>query len=138
MMPTLVDSNVLIDIVEDDPTWRDWSQSQLENALTRGGLVINQIIYSEVSASFRTRDGLDNYLAGAFFDREDVPWQAAFEAGVAHLAYRRGGGARQRTLPDFVIGAHALVHDHQLLTRDARRYRAYFPDLDIIEPETHP
>lgn len=138
MTSTLVDSNVLLDFIEDDPDWRGWSTGWMERALGEGDLVINAIVLSEVAGTFATAEQLNATLPRTYFRREDLPFEAAFVAGKAHFEYRRRGGARQRTLPDFLIGAHASVKGYRLLTRDARRYRAYFPDLDILDPETHP
>ena len=131
---TLVDSNVLLDIVTDDSEWRDWSASMVEMAMEDGRLYINPIIYAEVSVQFGTIEELEDALPLRFCRRVDLPWSAAFLAGKAHLAYRRRGGTRTSTLPDFYIGAHAAVAGFTLLTRDARRYREYFPTLKLIAP----
>jgi predicted nucleic acid-binding protein len=138
MSDTLIDANVLIDIFGGDPGWREWSKDRLVAAEHGGTLVINPIVYAEVSASFPTQRHLDEALASRRFQREDLPWEAAFNAGRAYLAYRRGGGRRRSPLPDFYIGAHAEVRGYTLLTRDAARYRASFPTLKLISPETHP
>lgn len=103
-----------------------------------GGLVINVVVVSEVAASFADRLHLERVLSKSLFRREDIPFEAAYAAGIAHREYRKRGGARQRTLPDFLIGAHAASKGYPLLTRDARRYRQYFRDLEIIAPDTHP
>ena len=137
MTSTLVDSNVLIDVIKAVPPWRDWSRARLAEATNAGSVVVNQIVFAETAIRF------DEPLAiGAFplneLARESIPWEAAFQAGQAHLLYRRRGGARDRTLPDFLIGAHAQVKGYALLTRDPRRYREYFPSLEIIAPDTHP
>lgn len=131
---TLVDSNVLLDLVLEDPAWGDWSAAALAAARDDGALVINPIVYAEVAAAFSTIETLDVMLAPDDARREPVPWEAAFLAGRAHVEYRRRGGARRATLPDFFIGAHAAVAGHRLLTRDPRRYRTYFPRLEIIAP----
>ncbi|MYZ48132.1 type II toxin-antitoxin system VapC family toxin [Propylenella binzhouense] len=136
-MSTLVDSNVLIDVIEMAEVWSEWSAARLAEAADLGEIIINPIVLAETSMHFLDEDA---YEAAAFarLTREQTPWEAAFRAGQAHARYRRSGGMRERTLPDFLIGAHAAVKGHRLLTRDARRYRAYFPDLDIIAPDTHP
>jgi predicted nucleic acid-binding protein len=131
---TLVDSNVLLDLLTNDATWAAWSGAQLAAALERGPVLINQIVYSEVSLGFSTIEGLDAVLTGDRFVRANLPWAAAFLAARAHRTYRARGGARGSTLPDFFIGAHAAVLGLRLLTRDAARYRTYFPTLRLIAP----
>jgi predicted nucleic acid-binding protein len=138
MSDTLVDSNVLIDIFADDPTWADWSANRLIDASEEGRLVINPIVYAEIASAFPTQRRLDEVLSTDRYQRENLPWDAAFNAGRAFLAYRRAGGAKRSPLPDFYIGAHAEVRDYRLLTRDQGRYRAYFPTLKIVSPESHP
>ena len=138
MTSTLVDSNVLIDIFQPGSRWFAWSSSQLGRIRVEGAVIINPIVVSEVAAEFITREKFDQALNANFWLREDLPWAAAFVAGWAHRDYRKQGGGRERTLPDFLIGAHAQSMGHRLLTRDGRRYRAYFPELDIIAPDTHP
>ena len=133
-MSTLVDSNVILDVVEEDEEWIDWSAAMLAKASEAGRLVINPIIYAEVSVGFDTIEALDAALPMNYYTREALPWEAAFLAGRAFLSYRRKGGTRRVTLPDFYIGAHAAIAGHKLLTRDPRRYRAYFPKLQIIAP----
>lgn len=130
------DSNVLLDIAGPPSPSRDWSERMLSAFLENGGLVVNQIIYAELAAGFRTSSELDRVLPAPDFRREDVPWDAAFLAGHAFLAYRRRGGLRTSTLPDFFIGAHALVRGYTLITRDARRHRTYFPTLKVIAPDS--
>jgi len=132
---TLVDSNVLLDITTDDPTWANWSASALANALDRGPVVINPIVYAEVSVAFDRIEDLDHALPVAQFDREHLPWSAGFVAGKAFLAYRKRVGQRLTPLPDFYIGAHAAVARYRLLTRDRRRYATYFPTVELITPE---
>jgi predicted nucleic acid-binding protein len=134
-MPVLVDSNVLIDVMQGGD-WADWSSAALAEAADRGAVVINQIIYAEVACGFETVEELDEALARTLIDRENVPWEAGFLVARAFLDHRRRGGARSAPLPDFFIGAHALVGRHQLLTRDAARYQTYFPRLEIISPRT--
>jgi predicted nucleic acid-binding protein len=133
-MTTLVDSNVILDVVTEDAEWADWSASMLARAAQQGRLVINPLIYAEVACGFATVEDLDDALPAAYFTREPVPWPAAFLAARAFLAYRRRGGSRPTPLPDFFIGAHAAVAGYTLLTRDRRRYKTYFPKLTLIEP----
>jgi predicted nucleic acid-binding protein len=133
-MSTLVDSNVLLDLLDEDDEWMDWSSSMLSRAGERGRVVINPLILAEASVTFDTIEELEEALPVAFFVREPLPWQAAFLAGKAFAAYRRRGGPRRSPLPDFYIGAHAAIAGHTLLTRDPKRYRTYFPKLRIIAP----
>ncbi len=133
---TLVDSNVLLDIVRTDPAWSSWSGQALARVADEGPVVINSIIYAEVSATYATVEEADAVLVGPAFVRAEVPWPAAFLAGRCHVEYRRRGGTRARTLPDFFIGAHAAVLGMRLLTRDPSRYRTYFPTIEIIAPVT--
>ncbi|MGE0211722.1 MAG: type II toxin-antitoxin system VapC family toxin [Parvibaculaceae bacterium] len=136
-MSTLVDSNVILDLVSAGE-WTGWSKAKLQTHASEGQIVLNPVIYAEASSKFVFQGDFESMIRHAGFMREDCPWDAAYIAGQAHLLYRRRGGTRERTLPDFLIGAHALVKGHTLLTRDARRYREYFPNLDIIAPDTHP
>jgi predicted nucleic acid-binding protein len=131
---TLVDSNVLIDVTSEDADWLDWSQWRLTEAAERGALAINPIIYAEVAAGYDSIEALNDALPPEFYTRLPLPWDAAFLAAKAFDAYRRRGGSRTRPLPDFFIGAHAAVAGLTLLTRDARRYRTYFPKLNVIAP----
>lgn len=131
---TLVDSNVLLDIVTDDPTWSAWSSNALAEALDNGRVVVNPIVYAEVSVGFELIENLDDALPATQFAREPLPYAAGFLAGKAFLAYRRRGGSRSTPLPDFYIGAHAAVAGYRLLTRDAQRYRTYFTGLDVLAP----
>ena len=131
---TLVDSNVLLDVIRADPLWSSWSAETLARVADEGPLVINSIIYAEVSATYATVEEADAVLVSPAFVRSEVPWPAAFLAGHCHVAYRRRGGARTRTLPDFFIGAHAAVLGMRLLTRDPTRYRTYFPTIELIAP----
>ncbi len=133
-MPVLVDSNVLLDVATNDPTWADRCADALEYWGARESLVINPIILAEVSAGFQSIDEVDAALPSDTFQREALPFAAAFAAGKAFVAYRRRGGTRTSTSPDFFIGAHASVARHALLTRDVARYRTYFPDVSLIEP----
>lgn len=132
---TLVDTCVLIDILDGDPTWESWSASALAAARNRGRVVINPLVYAEVSIGYATKEALDSALPPDAFDRESLPWDAGFLAAKAFLAYRRRGGDKRSPLPDFYIGAHAAVSGYQLLTRDTARYRTYFPKLEVIGPE---
>ncbi|TAL33424.1 MAG: type II toxin-antitoxin system VapC family toxin [Phenylobacterium sp.] len=130
----MVDSNVLIDVVSDDPTWGAWSAGRLADAAETGRLIINAIIYAEVSTRFSRIEDVERALPRDMLDREAIPYEAAFLAAKAFVDYRRRGGARTAPLPDFLIGAHATIAGHSLLTRDAARYRTYFPKLDVIAP----
>lgn len=130
----LVDTNVLLDILTRDPTWFDWSARALERAADSGRLAINPIIYAEVSMRFERIEDLEEALPAAWVERLDLPWEAAFLAGKCFLRYKKSGGIRTAPLPDFYIGAHAAVSGLALLTRDARRYRTYFPKLTVIAP----
>ncbi len=134
MTTTLVDSNVLLDIATEDRTWYEWSAEALARAADDGLLIINAIIYAEVSIGFATIEELDDALPPVVFGREQLPYEAAFLAGKAFLIYRRRGGVRSRPLPDFYVGAHAAVSRYRVLTRDARRYRTYFPTVDLLAP----
>jgi predicted nucleic acid-binding protein len=131
---TLVDSNVLLDIFTEDDEWFDWSAAMLEQAGYANALFINPIIYAEVSIRFARIEDLDEALPRTYYRRVDLPWAASFLAGHAYLKYRRAGGTRRAPLPDFYIGAHAAVSGLALLTRDARRYRSYFPTVRVIAP----
>jgi predicted nucleic acid-binding protein len=131
---TLVDSNVLFDYLTEDDEWFEWSGAMLEEAGNTGTVAINQVVYAEVSTRYSTIEELDDDLSSEFFARLTMPWEAAFLAGKAFGQYKRRGGVRHSPLPDFFIGAHAAVTGMTLLTRDARRYRTYFPKLTIISP----
>ena len=126
----LVDANVLLDVLTADPQWADWSAEKLERGLKQG-LAINAVIYAELAVGFQHESELENALALANLRR----LAAAFRAGHAFVKYRREGGLRRSPLPDFIIGAHAEVDGMTLLTRDATRYRTYFPKLKLIAPE---
>ncbi len=131
---TLVDSNVLLDIMTEDPVWQTWSATSLAHAAESGPLYINPVIYSEVSIRFTTIEALEDALPHEDYRREPIPWAAAFLAGKAFLSYRRNRGTRTATLPDFFIGAHAAIAELQLLTRDVSRYRTYFPTVTLLAP----
>lgn len=134
MTATLVDSNVLLDVATRDQAWYDWSAAALASAADDGPLVINAIIYAEVSIGFASIEELDDALPPEIFSREHLPYEAGFLAGKAFLAYRRRGGVRSVPLPDFYIGAHAAINGHDILTRDARPYRTYFPTVRVRAP----
>ena len=134
MTAVLVDSNVLLDVATNDPTWGTWSSEALARAADESILVVNALIYAEVAIGFSTIEELETALPASLYRREDLPWEAAFLAGKSFLEYRRRGGTKRSPLPDFYIGAHAAVAGHRLLTRDATRYRTYFPRLDLIAP----
>ena len=131
---TLVDSNVLLDVVTDGEAWADWSQQQLEQAASSGPLVINGVTYAEISTRYATVEGVDAMLRNLDIDLAAIPRSALFLAGKAYLRYRSAGGHRTGVLADFFIGAHAAVEKRPLLTRDARRYRTYFPTVELITP----
>lgn len=132
---TLVNSNVLLDVVTDEQLWGDWSQDQLEQAALKGSLVINDVIYAEVSTRYETIEAVELMLRDLRIDVVPIPREALFVAGKAFLQYRAAGGIRTSVLPDFFIGAHAAVEQLPLLTRDTRRYRSYFPTVNLIAPE---
>ena len=131
---TLVDSNVLLDVLTEDPAWAGWSSEALVHAFDEGPVVVNPIVYAEVSVGFDRIEELDEALPAAAFVREPLPYPAGFVAGKAFLSYRRSGGTKPAPLPDFYIGAHAAVASYRLLTRDTRRYRTHFPRLELIAP----
>lgn len=131
----LVDTNVLIDVLENDPAWVDWSIAQLRAQAQVHALAINPVIYAELSLAFDSPEALDAALAGMDVEVAELPRPALFLAGKAFVRYRREGGARQSVLSDFFIGAHAAVRDWPLLTRDVKRYRNYFPTVRLIAPE---
>jgi hypothetical protein len=132
---TLVDSNVLIDSLDPRSPWRPWADEALVDALDRGVLFVNQIIYAEVSVAFSAVELCDEALGARWVERIPLPWPASFLAGKAFVEYRRRGGKKRSPLPDFFIGAHAAVEGLALLTRDPTRYRTYFPTVDLIAPE---
>lgn len=131
---TLVDANVLIDVATSDPLWSNWSETALAKAGDDGWLIINPIVYSELSVAYALIEEVDAAAPPDVFRREPLPYEAAFLAGKAFLSYRRRGGVRRSPLPDFYIGAHAAVRGYRLLTRDSARYRSCFPTVDIIAP----
>jgi predicted nucleic acid-binding protein len=134
MMITLIDSNVILDLVTDDPAWGNWSADALSQAADESVLAINPIIFAEVAIRFETIEQLEILLPANTVQRLPLPYEAAFLAGKAFLSYRRRSGSRTAPLADFYIGAHAAVAGLRLLTRDPRRYRTYFPSVTIIAP----
>jgi hypothetical protein len=134
--PVLVDTNVILDVSTNDARWGDWSSAALAHAADHGVLVINPIVYAEVSVAYKRIEDVELALPPAVFRREPLPYEAAFLAGKAFLKYKqRGGRSKIRPLPDFYIGAHAAIVGLRLLTRDAARYRTYFPGVEVICPD---
>jgi predicted nucleic acid-binding protein len=131
---TLIDSNILLDILTDDPVWADWSIRRLDAAALKGSLAINDVVYAELSVRFNAIEQLDEFLNGTDIILAAMPRAASFLAGKVFQRYRASGGMRVSVLPDFFIGAHASVAGVSLLSRDARRYRTYFPNIDLITP----
>lgn len=134
MHGTLVDSNVLLDVLTEDRNWLEWSATALAAAAETGPLYINPVVYAEVSVRFTRIEDLEDALPSDDFRRASLPWPAAFLAGKAFVAYRRNHGRAASPLPDFFIGAHAAVEGLQLLTRDPNRYRTYFPRVRLQTP----
>jgi predicted nucleic acid-binding protein len=136
-MTVLIDSNVILDLFSKDPRWLPWSKSELERAADDSRLVINPIVYGEISFRFESIEDLEEALP-PIIEREDIPYEAAFLAGKAFTAYRQRAGSAGRTslLPDFYIGAHAAIRGYRLLTRDVARYRTYFPKVELITPDS--
>ena len=137
-MRTIPDSNVVLDALGRETSWRAWSSQYLKQCFSDGALVINQIVYAEIASELDQQSALDDVLSTLGIEQEQLPFQACFHAGHAHRAYRRQGGNRERVLPDFLIGAHASAKGYRILTRDAARYRTYFPRVEVIAPDTHP
>jgi predicted nucleic acid-binding protein len=131
---TLLDTNILLDLLTEDAEWFDWSAAMVAEAAESAPLYINPIIYAEVSAGFSTIEEVDEALPTAFYRRAQLPWEAGFLAGQVFLTYRKSGGAKRSPIADFYIGSHATVSGFTLLTRDAQRYRTYFPRLRIVSP----
>lgn len=131
----LVDTNVLVDVLEDDPEWADWSIGQLRAQSQIHRLVINPIIHAELSLTFATVEALDRTVDDLGLTMLEIPKPALFLAGKAFVRYRRKGGQKQNVLADFFIGAHAAVSRYPLLTRDTRRYSSYFADVKLIAPD---
>ena len=134
----LVDTNVLVDVLEDDPEWADWSIGQLRAQSQIHRLAINPIIYSELSLIFSTVEALDRTVDDLGLTMMEIPKSALFLAGKAFVRYRREGGQKQNVLADFFIGSHAAVSRYPLLTRDIRRYSSYFADVKLIAPSVSP
>jgi len=132
---TLIDTNVLLDLATNDAVWADWFVRQLDRAAVRGPLIINDVVYAELSVGFERIEDLDDLLDEAGIAMDEIPREALFLAGKAFRRYRTAGGARSGVLPDFFIGAHAAVLGLPLLTRDAKRYRSYFPSVVLMTPD---
>lgn len=130
----LVDTNVLIDVLENDPQWSDWSIDQLRAQAKVRQLIINPVVYAELSTAFSTIEALDRAIEGLGLTVIEIPRPALFLAGKAFVRYRRQGGSKSNVLADFFIGAHAAVSGCPILTRDARRYEAYFSGVNVIMP----
>ena len=130
----LVDTNVLVDVLQNDPQWADWSIAQLRAQAKLHALVINPVIYAEMSLSFSTLEALDDVVSTMELELREIPRPALFLAARAYAQYRRRSGSKGQVLPDFFIGAHAVVEGWRLLTRDANRFKTYFPTLDVIAP----
>ena len=130
----LVDTNVLVDVLQNDPQWADWSIAQMRAQARLHALVINPVIYAEMSLSFSTIEALDDVVRTLGLELREIPRPALFLAAKAYAQYRRRGGSKGQVLPDFFIGAHAAVAGCSLLTRDAGRFRTYFPTLEVLAP----
>lgn len=137
-MSTLIDTNVLLDVLEERPIGFDWAMRQLEVRASGGDLFINQIVYGEASVPYPSVGAFDQLLSNPWLNREELPWEAGFHAGKAFAEYRKRGGEKLHMLPDLLIGAHAMVKGYALLTRDPARFRTYFPSVPVIAPDTHP
>lgn len=135
MTATLVDSNVLVDVLVGDPRWAKWSDKALIDSLEKGPVFVNPVVYAEISLGFPSVEECDAALDVQGVERIPLPWPAAFLAGRAFREYRRRAGTKRSQLPDFFIGAHAAVEGLRLLTRDTRRYRTYFPSVELVVPE---
>lgn len=133
MTGTVVDSNVLLDVLSQDPNWMEWSANALQGTADTSPLIINPVIYAEVSYRYSRKEELEAALP-SILEREPIPYDAAFLAAKAHVLYRRRKGVKLSPLPDFFIGAHAAVRGYSLLTRDPGRYRSYFPTVKLIAP----
>ncbi len=132
---TLVDTNILLDLVTDDPKWADWSLAKLEAASIAGPLLINDVVYAELAVRYKRIEELDAFIKQAALELAPIPRDSLFLAGKIFTQYRKSGGARTGVLPDFFIGAHAAVGGLPLLTRDVGRYRTYFPSVKLIAPD---
>ncbi|MCD2174117.1 type II toxin-antitoxin system VapC family toxin [Rhizobium sp. C4] len=138
MTSVLIDTNIFIDIFGRPCAYTSWSGNMLKQLRREASFVLSPIVWAELAGLAGSEREMSVLTAPLGLIKETLPFEAAYKAGLAHVMYRRQGGARERTLPDFLIGAHATIRAHRLLTRDPNRYRAYFPDLEIISPETHP
>jgi len=134
MKPTLVDSSVLLDVATEDPKWFEWSSRGLARCAGEAPLVLNQVIWAEVSIRYATIDDVERAFPRDVYERTDLPWDAAFAAGKVYARYLANRGVAKRPLPDFFIGAHAAVAGLRLLTRDPARVRTYFPSVELICP----
>jgi predicted nucleic acid-binding protein len=130
----LFDANVLLDIITDDPVWSSWSRQQVRETSRQGTLFLNPVIYAEIAPAFASQESLDEWFEGEILQSAQLPFSAAWPAAQAFRRYRAAGGTRRSPLPDFYIGAHALVEGLTLVTRDAARYRTYFPTVSLITP----
>lgn len=130
----MIDSNVILDVVSHDSVWFEWSSTKMKELSTKDIFIVNSIIYSEVSIGYHRIEEVESLFTPSYFVREPIPWEACFLAGKCFLQYRKKGGTRTSPLPDFFIGSHALVRGCHLLTRDAARYKTYFPKLHLITP----
>jgi predicted nucleic acid-binding protein len=130
----LVDTNILIDLLGPDPTWAEWSRLQLNALEATDMLAINDVVYAELSAGYQRREDVDAFISSAGLELVGTPRPALFIAGKVFQQYRRSGGIRTGVLLDFFIGAHAMVDNARLVTRDPRRYRTYFPGIELITP----
>lgn len=137
MTSVLIDTNIFIDVFGPETPFKAWSSRAILSLRSEAQFVMTPVVWSELAGLLPSEDELALALSRLNLQREALPFSAAYRAGLAHQRYRRAGGLRERTLPDFLIGAHAEARGHRLLTRDAARYRSYFPSLDIISPETH-
>jgi predicted nucleic acid-binding protein len=131
----LVDTNVLLDVLQEDPRWSGWSQGQLETASLTDRLAINSVIYSDLSMAFARIEELESVIGEASLVVDAIPREALFLAAKVFLDYRRRKGSKQGVLPDFYIGVHAAVNGYPILTRDTARYRSYFPTVRLIAPD---
>jgi predicted nucleic acid-binding protein len=136
MTTFLADSSVLLDIITSDPTWYDWSFTQISTALLEGKLQINPIIYAEIAGEFESSTTLDEWLTPQFIGKVQLPFEAAFRAHKAFMEYRQRGGRKTSRLPDFFIGAQAEIEGLTVITRDESRFRSYFPNVKLISPES--
>lgn len=137
-MRTIPDSNIFLDVFQQDKNWFEWSVRMLRECRNAGILIVNTVTFAETAAHFQSYRDVQGALRTQDTELEDVPWEAAYLAGQMHRQYRRSGGLRERVLPDFLIGAHAAIKGYRILTRDSARYRSYFPAVTIIAPDTHP